>query len=1032
MRLGFVLFIPLTLLASTVLGAEPVSFNRDVRPILSDKCFTCHGPDAANKKIPFRLDIESLAKADLGGHRAIVERQPEASTVMQRITADKPARLMPPPYSGLKLTNREVETLKTWIAQGAPWENHWAFLPPKAAELPKVSDAAWPRNEIDRFLLARLDAEGLKPSPEASRESWLRRVSLDLTGVPPSAAEREQFLKDPSPQAHERVVDRLLASPRYGERMAARWLDAARYADTNGYQFDGERHMWRWRDWVIDSFNRNQRYDQFVLEQVAGDLLPNATLEQKIATGFNRNHRANTEDGIIPEEYAVEYVVDRVETTSTVFLGLTLGCARCHNHKYDPLSQKEFYQFYAYFNNVPELGRAMKYGNSPPVIPAPTKPQQEELAKLDASLAKERAKLTWESAVLARKQAEWEKSLANGDELWFAPARGLDTHISFDDEKPGIATAEGLANKAGQFDGKAFVDAGSKAAFDIDSRFSISAWVFSESTLHGSLVSRMVDKTEGKGYGVHFNEGKVHVNLTSNYADDAIRLETEQTLSSGEWHHVLVTYDGSVMAQGVNVFVDGKPAPVKILLDSLYRPFRNAGNKFTQPLRIGAGWGDKLRFKGLVDEVRIYGRVLSDDEVAMLAQGESLNEIASKPAGSRTKLESAQLRAAFLRSHVPQTMAAIDALEDQREKLMQSFPTVMVMAERPQPRDTHILIRGAYNAPGEKVDPGVPSVLPALPERLPNNRLGLARWLIDPSNPLTARVFVNRVWQMYFGTGLVKTVEDFGSQGEWPTHPELLDWLAVDFMRSGWDVKTLHKKIVLSAAYRQTSKATPELIQRDPENRLLARGPRFRMPAEMVRDQALAASGLLVDKVGGPSVKPYQPEGLWKEIVMQDMDYVQSKGDDLYRRSLYTFWKRTVAPPMMLNFDSAAREACVVRENRTNTPLQALNLMNDVSFLEAARFLAQRMILEGGKDPNARLTHGFQLLLTRVPRPEELEVLRASLARHLDQFSNEAQAKKFLAQGEKPSAQGLNAREHAAYMAVASLLFNLDEAVTKE
>jgi hypothetical protein len=1000
--LGFALWVALS-------HAATVEFNAQVRPILADKCYTCHGPDSG-KKLPLRLDSEA------GAERAIVAGHPEQSLLIQRITAEKPAMRMPPVYSGLKLTDNEIATLRQWIAEGAVWQKHWSLIPPKATRGSLADEGVRPTG-IDDFVRARLDREGLKPSPEASKETLIRRVSLDLTGIPPTPAEIDAFLADTSSSAYEKVVDRLLQSPRYGERMAARWLDAARYADTNGYQYDGERVMWRWRDWVIQAFNRNEPFNQFALEQLAGDLLPNATRDQIIATGFNRNHRANTEDGIIPEEYAVEYVADRVDTTSTVFLGTTLGCARCHNHKYDPFTQKEYYQVFAYFNNVPELGRAYKYGNSPPMIPAPTAEQQKKLDEVDAKIAALRGVLDRQSKTLAAEEARWEKSPPA--DHW-APSRGLDVAIG----------------KVQLFDGKTAIDVPKAGLFDIEDRWTISVWVRPDVNVDGSIISRMQDTPKGKGYGIHLDHGKLHVNLTSTWADDAIRIESEQAITPNEWHHVAVTYTGSRMAEGLRVYLDGKLAPMKVLLDTLYRPFNNAAKDFPQPLRLGTGWGPERRFHGLMNEVRVYSRVLNDDELAAIALNETAREIAAKPVKQRSSAEQFALRAMFLESGAPEdvrtTVASLQELQLDREALQRSFPTVMVMAERPERRDTFQLIRGAYDKPGDKVEPGVPAALPPLPQGAPNNRLGFAKWVVD-ANPLTARVTMNRFWQMYFGTGIVKTVEDFGVQGEWPSHPELLDWLATEFVRSGWDVKAMQKLIVMSATYRQSSKVTPELLQRDPENRLLARGPRVRLPAEMVRDQALAAAGLLAEKIGGPSVKPYQPDGLWREVTMQGLDYQQDHGENLYRRSMYTFWKRTSAPPSMMNFDAAGRESCVVRETRTNTPLQALDLMNDVTFLEAARFIGQRMMKEGGADDASRLRYGFRLVLARGPSGAEMGILLDSLRFHRDRFASRAgDAEALLKQGEGKSDSGLSARELASFASVASLILNMDEAVTKE
>jgi len=1010
----------LALLAFAQLHAAEVEFNRDVRPIFSDKCYVCHGPDAAAKHVPFRLDSEAAAKADLGGGRhAIVDGNADGSELVKRTSASKSAQRMPPPASGLTLSPAEIATLREWVAEGAKWQKHWSFIPPVRPPVPPIKNAA----PMDAFILQKLERAGLKPSVEANRETLIRRVSLDLTGLPPTPAEIDAFLADRSADAYEKVVDRLLASPRYGERMAFRWLDAARYADTNGYQFDGERVMWRWRDWVIDAFNRNLPFDQFTRDQIAGDMLHNATLDQKMATGFNRNHRANTEDGIIPEEYAVEYVVDRVETTSAVFLGATLGCARCHNHKYDPFTQKEFYQIFSYFNNVPEQGRAMKYGNSEPLIPAPTKAQQAALAVIEVKLLAVEEGLSKFEASIARDQKQWEQRLSAP--VYWTPTRDLDTAVSY-----------GRTSLASVFNGKTFVNRGAVARFDIEDRFSLSAWIYSDEVPDGSVMSRMADVWNGKGFGVHLEKGKVQVNFTSHWADDATLVETERVLEPKMWHHIAVTYSGSRMADGIHVYIDGQREKTKVLVDTLYRPFRNAGKAFNEPFRIGTGRGPEQRFRGQIDDIRVYSRVLDDRDLAVLALAESANEIARKPATQRSAIESFAIRAAYLANAAPAEIRnlseRIGALLEERAKLERGFPTVMVMAEANPPKSTFLLVRGAYDHPGEKVSPGVPAVLPPLPAGAPNNRLGFAEWVIDPGNPLLARVTVNRFWQMYFGTGIVKTVEDFGSQGEWPSNPELLDWLATEFVRSGWDVKALQKLIVTSATYRQSSETTPEMLQRDPENRLLARGPRLRLPAEMIRDQALSAAGLLVEKIGGPSVKPYQPEGLWKEISMQDMDYVQGHGEDLYRRSLYTFWKRTIAPPEMINFDSANREACVVRETRTNTPLQALNLMNDVTYVEAARFIGQRMMKEGGAGAEDRLRYGFRLVTGHWPSKAQHDVLLASLRYHLDYFSDSKKVDEYLAQGESRPDATLDRRALAAYESVGSLLLNLDEAMTKE
>jgi hypothetical protein len=1005
--------------------AAEAEFNRDVRPILADACFHCHGPDKARRKGDLRLDTEDARKTIMPG-------KPNESELFRRVTEADPARRMPPAKSGHTLTAGQVDTLRRWIEQGGKWDQHWAFVTPRRPPTPSVRDTQWARNGIDPFILTRLEAEGLKPSPETDKVTLIRRVALDLTGLPPTPKEVDDFVADRSPDAYEKVVTRLLASPRYGEHLARSWLDAARYADTSGYQSDGERHMWRWRDWVIAAFNRNMPFDRFTVEQIAGDMLPNATLEQKIATGFNRNHRGNAEGGIIPEEYAVEYVVDRVETTATVFLGLTLGCARCHDHKYDPFAQKEFYRLFAYFNNVPEHGRAIKLGNSPPYIKAPTPEQQRQLGELDRKVKEAEDTLAKRLPEIDAAQAEWEATFKPSARLSWAPSAGLIVpgkgEGKFRDGE--AAFAPGRVGKALDLDGKRHLDLGDVANFGFFDRFSVAAWVRPRGSEGGTIVSRMVDAPQADGYGVGLTDGRVRVHLTKRWLDDALRVETEAKLEPDRWYHVLVTYDGSRLAAGVRVYVNGEPQKVKVLLDELNQTFATK-----EPLRAGAGGGPEARFHGLIDDVRVYDDRLGPDEAVWLATAETIDEIMAVPAAKRTAAQASKLRAYYLEQHAPEALRTAERrvreLHRQREALLESVPTVMVMEESLKPRDTFVLRRGEYDKRGEKVTPGVPSVLPPLPKDAPNNRLGLARWLVDPSNPLTARVTVNRFWQNVFGAGLVRTPEDYGMQGEPPTHPELLDWLATEFVRTGWDVKAMHKLIVTSATYRQSSRVSPELLRSDPDNRLLARGPRFRLPAETVRDQALAASGLLVEKVGGPSVKPYQPAGPWKELA--DADYFADNGEGLYRRSLYTFWKRTVPPPNMTAFDAPARETCVVRATRTNTPLQALTLLNDVTYVEAARVLAERVMREGGTSPEERLTLAFRLATSRRPQESELRLLVAGWRRHRETYRADPRAaEKLLAVGEAKRKEKVDRAELAAYAATLGVILNLDETVTRE
>ena len=1053
--------------------SSTVEFNRDIRPLLSDRCYTCHGPDQARRRSKLRFDVEADAKQDLGGRFAIVPGDAAKSEMIRRITSADPARRMPPESSGRALSTSEIDLIQRWIEQGARWEKHWSFIPPRRPPLPAIGNRAWARNEIDFFVLNRLEQEGLAPSPEAERATSIRRVSLDLTGLPPTPVEVDAFVNDKSRDAYEKVVDRLLASKRYGERMAAPWLDAARYADTNGYQTDAERYMWRWRDWVIEAFNRNLPFDQFALQQIAGDMLPRPTLDQKIATGFNRNHRGNGEGGIIPEEYAVEYVVDRVETTSTVFLGLTVGCARCHDHKYDPFTQKEFYQLFAYFNNIPERGKANKYGNSAPMIQAPTPSQQAQLAEIDRALAAAEKRFEGVRAQSVAAQRSWEASLDISPALHWSIPRDLVAYFPLDTdvtnqasprqapvpavqlyepasvppaiERPAMpqfqggpaSFSSGRIGKAAALDGTRFISAGDVGAFGFQSAFTLAAWIYPTAGT-GAIVTRTRDVEEDTGYGLYLKEGKLQGNLILRWLDDGARVETVQPIALNRWQHVTMTYDGSRTAEGIKIYVDGKSQELAVHLDDVNQNFQSR-----EPLRIGGGGGPANRFHGQIDDVRVYNVALSPRHAAVVATGESISEIAAMPAATRTEAQAEKISLYFLENQSPPRVRdawqTLTARRRQKSEFLESLPTVMVMQERDVPRDTFLLLRGAYDKPGDKVMPGIPMVLPVLPNGAPNNRLGFGRWLVDPANPLTARVAMNRFWQMYFGAGLVKTVEDFGSQGEWPTHPELLDWLATEFVRTGWDIKAMQKLIVTSATYRQSSKTTPELLQKDPENRLLARAPRLRLPAGTIRDQALGVSGLLTEQLGGPSVKPYQPAGLWKELSGQD--YVQDKGEKLYRRSLYTFWKRSSPPPSLMNFDAAGREACVVRETRTNTPLQALDLMNDVTYVEASRRLAERVMKErrfGGADlkvglSDARIALAFRLVVARGPTPGEAKVLGDALAGYLNEFkANPGAAARYLSQGESPRDEELDVSELAAYATLASMILNMDETITKE
>ena len=1083
---GPMVLLVLLAMAGDAALADDVEFNRDVRPILANHCFQCHGPDAAQRQAELRLDREedAFAKRD---KQPIVRGNPADSELVRRIASGDADERMPPAEANKPLSAEQIETLKRWVEQGAKWQQHWSLIRPVRPPLPELAaDSQLANNGLDLFIRAELVKHGLVPSSAAPKHTLLRRASFDLTGLPPTHEELDAFEADESPDAYERAVDRLLASTRYGERAAIRWLEAARYADTSGYQNDGERHMWRWRDWVIEAFNRNLPFDQFTIEQLAGDLLPEATLNQRIATGFNRNHRGNAEGGIIPEEYAVEYVVDRVETTSTVWLGLTMGCVRCHDHKFDPLSMQDFYSLYAFFNNLPEKGRAIKFGNSPPYLAAPTYLQRLEYHER-VWPEYEQAKAAHEavSSEVRELFTRWVEEYKPSDDEDYSPTEGLVARFDFDEAEDSPADdqqskwtpqdgrpvrCEGPRGSALQFDGKTVLDAGNVGDFKLFDPFTLSAWVYVEEGGGGTIVSRMTDIEQGDGYQLAVLGGKLQFNIVKRWLDDSLRVESEEIVPSGEWCHVAASYPGfrgDKLEHAVKLYVNGIPQQTDVLLAELNQPFDTK-----EPLRIGGGGGPAMRFRGRIDDVQVFADILKPSDVLILSARDNIAVILAKHKLNWSPADMVKATAYYLYHHAPPAI-----LENQRRfetaqkallNLRAKAPTVMVMEEMSPPRKTFLLKRGQYDQPGEEVQRKTPAALPPMDESLPKDRLGLAKWLVDLDHPLTSRVTVNRTWQQFFGTGLVKTTEDFGSQGEWPTHPALLDWLAVEFAGEGsgfgvqgsgqrgqetgnrgqvadnlqsaicnlqssaWDMKRLARLIVTSATYRQSSAATTESLQKDPDNRWLSRAPRQRLSAEMVRDQALAASALLVEELGGPSVKPYQPPGLWSELTGAD-DYVQDHGENLYRRSLYTYWKRTIAPPAMVTFDAATREFCTVRQTRTNTPLQALTLLNETGFVEASRKLAERTIGEGGTRDGKRLTWLFRTVTSRRPAPQELQILEQGLSRHREHYRmNPDAAAAVLATGESPADEQLAADELAAFTAMAGLVLNLDEAIHKE
>ena len=1041
--------------ASGAIAQErPVDFSRDVHPILSDNCFSCHGPDENKRMMGLRLDTqEGITKS-----RVVVSGKRSESKLYQRVSAQDPARRMPPVSSGHSLTPAQIELIGKWIDQGAKWSSHWAFEPIKNPELPSVKNANWIRNPIDRFILARLEREGLSPSSEADKVTLFRRVALDLTGLPPTPAEIDAFLADSSPDAYEKQVDRLLGSEHYGERMAMPWLDLARYADTHGYHIDSHRDMWPWRDWVINAFNRNMRFDQFTIEQLAGDLVPKATRDQIIASGFNRNHMINFEGGAIPEEYLVEYVVDRVEATSTTWLGLTMGCARCHSHKYDPISQKEFYQFFAFFNTVSDEGLDGRTGNAKPYLELPTDEQKTQMDKLNAAIKDLEGRL--DNKIVGPMQSEWEATVAaNAPEY---PRAGLENYFALDGSFVDLSGqrrdgrlvrgdpsfSAGVIGRGVAFDGDSEVSFGSVPEFDSSKTFSIAFWIKGGGNQPASVLQKIDNAETRRGYEFYvFDRSLIGIQkfsqylafrITDRWPESAIEIRTQNRIAMSDWYHIVVTGDGSGSAKGLRLYVNGKREDAVVLKDSLKTQVRSAAKLLTGNRDLGKP------FRGSLDDLRLYSRSLNDQECEQLAIHYPVQSIISGTYGKPTRDDAARVRDYFLTRiasrELADASASLKALKKEKDDLNKRILSVMVMDEAKRPRETSILARGDYRNAGEKVTPDVPRVLPALASTKSTsskpNRLTLARWLVDPNHPLTSRVAMNRYWQMYFGQGIVKTVEDFGSQGEPPTHPELLDWLASEFIRSGWDIKAMQRLIVTSSTYRQSSRTSPALHEKDPDNRLYARGPRHRLQAESVRDLTLAASGLLNNRVGGPSVLPYQPPGIWEELAFGDgfsaQEYHQSKGADLYRRSMYTFWKRTAPPASLAVFDAPDREKCTARRPVTNTPLQALVLMNDPTYVEAARALAARTLKDGGKTDDVKLQYAFRLATARLPAKEELTVLRDLLIKERRGFARDVKSAGALLNVGDSKAETGSAGELAAWTIVASAILNLDETITNE
>lgn len=1033
-------------------AAEPLRFNRDIRPILSDACFHCHGPDEKERKGGLRLDLaEQAFLPGKSGLQPIVPGKPDESEILVRIFLDShDSDFMPPPESGKSLTPAQRDTLKRWVEEGAEYEGHWAFEKPQRPALPAGRETMHP---VDAFLTARLEKEGLAMQAEADRETLLRRVSLDLTGLPPTLAEIDAFLEDKSPDAYETVVDRLLASPHFGERMAMDWLDLARYADSNGFQSDGSRQMWPWRDWLIGAYNRNLPFDQFTIEQLAGDLLPNPTREQIVATGFNRNHRLNGEGGRIEAEWFVETVIDRVETTGMTWMALTLNCARCHDHKYDPISQKEFYGLFAYFNSIEESGVLGREGsNTAPLLHLPDEAQSAELARLDGEIAKAEAAAKAASSEMAGALAAWEADLRS---KFAGPDRAAaaSTWIAASGESAKSLGGAGLVRQA---DGSWLAGGKNPNHDTYEVVFSPTGGSFGGILLEVFPDASLPGKSLGRGSNGNFVMTGVELALRR---PDGKEQPVPVTIAAADYEQngygvaaILENAKNPRAKAAKGWAIDGNSLDKKVARRAMFLPAAPVvmpeGTLVIVRLFHQSNFGDhnvgRFRISSTSLEPALVkldgGPGLPGDLLAILSTDPAARDEAGRKALEKWFRDNAD-------HPVKRTAAALAAAKKRRADFEMALPSVMVMKEKPAPREAFVLNRGEYDRPADQVDRHLPAALPPLPDGAPQNRLGFARWLVSGEHPLTSRVWINREWERLFGIGIVKTSEDFGSQAEWPVHPELLDWLAVEFVTptllptvngkaaGAWDMKAMIKFLVTSRAYRQSSAVTQELIERDPESRLLARGPRFRLRGELIRDQALAVAGLMVPKIGGPSVRPYMPEGVWDETSRYGdlRNYKADPGEGLYRRSFYTIWKRTGAPPAMLLFDAPNRETCTPKRSRTNTPLQALALLNEVTFVEASRALAERMMREGGKTPEDRIATGYRLATSRKPDAETLLLLRDGFGSRLTEFQSQPEAAKALiGHGTSKPDASLDPAELAAYTVTANILLNLDRVVTRD